>query len=80
MVLIYPASMRFIECPWIPSRARGYPSIERCSGHKHLNVDLVFYAGLVERGIASEVDAAFYESCVKNQIDVEVFVPTAALD
>ncbi len=30
--------------------------------------------------IASEVDAAFYESCVKNQIDVEVFVPTAALD
>lgn len=30
--------------------------------------------------IASEVDAAFYESCVNNQIDVEVFVPTAALD
>ncbi len=32
------------------------------------------------RHIASEVDTAFYESCIKNQIEVEVFMPTAALD
>ncbi len=41
---------------------------------------LVAATSATAKHIASEVDTTFYESCVKNQIEVEVFLLTAGLD
>ena len=56
------------------------PATEDCVQQAARTTRLVATSPANSLHIASEVDAAFYESCVKNQIDVEVFVPTAALD